>query len=322
MINQAADLGLRDLHISGGEPTLFPHLIELIREGKRRNLRVRINTNGSLITPGFAGRLLAAGLDEVCISIYSDQPDVHNAIRRNKRLWQQATEAVRIFAAARQDYPGFFLGTMTIILKENYRSLDKVLKLHHQLGSQQMGFSYLEGDFSASYLMTEAEIREFRNTVIPRMLRYCDSLDSKIRNQAVNKIRSLYSNAMGPDSDLANGIYWRERDCHIPRTAGLVMANGDVHPCNIVEYVHDPVMGNLHEKPLGDIWQSGAWNDFRRDGHEQCARCPVNRYTPVPLQPDGLDTGVLLALFHSSAFSPFRPLAERAYRTYQRIRTH
>ena len=51
VINQAADLGLEDLHISGGEPTLFPHLVDLIREGKSRGLRVRINTNGSLITP-------------------------------------------------------------------------------------------------------------------------------------------------------------------------------------------------------------------------------------------------------------------------------
>lgn len=320
VLRQAADLGLEDLHISGGEPTLYPELMELIEEGKRLGFRVRINSNGSLITEELAERLVGAGLDEVCISIYSHEPQVHNSIRRSKNLWQKATRAVRIFAAMRQQHPGFFLGTMTIILKENYRSLDKLLELHHRLGSQQMGFSYLEGDFSASYLMSEAEIREFRSRVVPAMLRYCSTLEPDIRNRAGNRVRSLYGKAVGRDSDLAKGVFWHGQRCSIPRTAGLIMANGDVHPCNIVEYTHEPVMGNVRERVLSEIWKSGQWDAFRRDGHQQCAQCPVNRYTAVPLVLDGADTGALVSLFHSAAFTPLRPAAERLLGAYRQLR--
>jgi radical SAM protein with 4Fe4S-binding SPASM domain len=320
VLRQAAELGLEDLHISGGEPTLFPELVELIEEGKRLGLRVRINTNGSLVTKELAERLVGAGLDEVCISIYSHEPQVHNSIRRSKNLWQKATRAVRLFAAVRQEHPGFFLGTMTIILKENYRSLDKLLELHHQLGSQQMGFSYLEGDFSANYLMGEADIREFRSRVVPAMLRYCSTLEPGIRNRAANKISSLYGKAAGRDSDLAKGVFWRRHHCSVPRTAGLIMANGDVHPCNIVEYTHEPVMGNVREHGLSEIWRSGEWDAFRREGHERCVQCPVNRYTAVPLMLDGADTGALVSLFHSTAFTPLRPVAEQIYVAYQRLR--
>lgn len=309
VLQEACGLGLQDLHISGGEPTLYPGLLDLIETGKSLGLRVRLNSNGSMITSRLAGKLLEAGLDEICISLYSHQPEAHNRFCKSRNLWESASEAVRILAGLRKRYPRFFLGTMSIILRENFRSFADLLRYHHSLGSQQMGVSYLEGDFSAEYLLGREEIAEFRDRVVPEMLGYTEHLDARIRSRARNMIRSLFSGRIASPDDFAGGRYWSRGYCDVPKTAGLIMANGDVHPCNIVEYTHGPVMGNLFEDSFRKIWSSKAWNRYRRRLHPRCGQCPVNIYTAIPLEFDP-SAGRPVNLYHSESFAPFRPGAD------------
>jgi len=316
ILEDAAGIGLKNLHISGGEPTLYPELVGLVRAGKRLGLRVRINSNGSMINSELAGNLLRAGLDEICISIYSHEPGIHNGFRKSINLWEKATRAVELLAEMRKDFPGFLLGTMSIILRENYRSFAELVEFHHNLGSQQMGISYLEGDFSGRYLLNSSEISEFRDQVVPRIADYCRGLHPSIRNRAVNVARALYGKEIGDVDDLSHGRYWNRNYCNVPKTAGLIMANGDVHPCNIVEYTHGPVMGNLLKNSFRDIWYSAKWDGYRETLHRKCALCPVNIYTALPLSSE-IKSSMPVTLYHSRVFSPFRPLAGKLMDLYR-----
>lgn len=316
VLEDASKIGLKNLHISGGEPTLYPDLIGLIEVGKQLGLRIRLNSNGSMIRRETAEELLKAGLDEICISIYSHKPEIHNSFCKSIDLWQKATRAVRLLASFREKYPKFLLGTMSIILRENFRSFAELVKFHHELGSQQMGISYLEGDFSGRYLLNKAEILEFKHLVVPRLLEYCRRLDPRIRSRAMNVVRDLYGKSLGDMDALSLGRYWRRGYCDVPKTAGLIMANGDVHPCNIVEYTHKPVMGNLLKNSFQEIWHSDKWDRYRKTLHQRCLYCPVNIYTPLPLD-NSIDSGLLVSLFHSRAFSPFRPAAKMIREFYR-----
>jgi len=309
VLQDARGIGLRDLHISGGEPTLYPGLLDLISTGKSLGLRVRLNSNGSMITRRLAEALLDAGLDEICISLYSHKAEIHNRFCKSRNLWESASEAVRILAELRAQYPRFFLGTMSIILRENFRDFADLLRFHRSLGSQQMGVSYLEGDFTSEYLLTGEEIAEFRSRVLPEMLEYAQDIDPRIRNRSSNMIRRLFSEKITSADDFAEGRYWAEGYCDVPGTAGLIMANGDVHPCNIVEYTHDPVMGNLFRNSFREIWFSRPWKRFRKQLHPKCINCPVNIYTAIPLEPDP-GSGRLVSIYHSEALNLFRPGAE------------
>lgn len=323
ILHEASTLGLKNLHISGGEPTLYKNLVVLIESGKKLGLHVRMNTNGSTITKESAEQMLEAGLDEICISLYSHQPKIHNLFCKSDNLWQKAVRAIQIFSDLRSGYPDFFLGTMSIILKENYRSLDKVVKFHHQLGSQQIGLSYLEGDFLKKYLLNKGEILEFRSIIVPKLLKYAQGLDYRIRKRAINMIQGLYGSSAGYIDDLSRGIYWKKKYCNIPKTAGLIMANGDVHPCNIVEYTHEPIMGNLLESSLRRIWHSEKWNKYRINLNQKCEACPVNVYVPLPLMFTS-ETSRWETLYHSKIFDPFRSTVKNLLMMYegrkQRIR--
>jgi len=276
VLRDAKSLGCRELTISGGEPTLYKQLPALIQEGSRLGFLVKLNSNGSNLNPGYAEELIKAGLNAVRVSIYSHVPEIHNTIRRSKNLWAKACETVRTFAKLRKKYPEFLVKTQSVILKENFLSLDKLVRLHYELGSVHLLFSYIEGDFEKKYLLTEEEILLFRNQVLPKMLEFCSTLNPTLRRRARRDLGRIYHPDHGSVADFSEGIYWTRGSCKFPKKQALILATGDVHPCNIVEYTHEPVMGNLFEQRLPQIWQSEKWDDFRRDLHSECPRCPMN----------------------------------------------
>ncbi len=285
----ASKLGVKRLDISGGEPTLYKRLTDLIRAGKQYGWFVNVNTNGSLINEEYAQRLLAAGLDSVSISIYSADPEVHDEMRCHPGLWQKATRAVRIFSQLREDYPNFSPLTQTLLCRENFRDLRDLIELHYSLGSDRVAFTYLEGDFEGKYLLNEAEIAEFRRGVMPDVRAFCATLDPAVRGEAVRVVESVYSETINSTANFAKGLYRPPElglpPCQRPKNFTILLANGDVHPCNMVEYSHEPIMGNLFEKSLPEIWHSEKWNRFRETLFDYCRLCPINLYMAIPLRP-------------------------------------
>ncbi|MEW6042310.1 MAG: radical SAM protein [Elusimicrobiota bacterium] len=64
-----------------GEPLLYPHLFEVIREAKKIIPQVRITTNGVLLTEENILKLKNAGLTQLNVSIDSPDPDIFFKIR-------------------------------------------------------------------------------------------------------------------------------------------------------------------------------------------------------------------------------------------------
>ena len=289
ILAEARDLGVERFDISGGEPTLYPHLVDLIEIGRAYGWYIGLNTNGSLIDRAYAERLLRAGVNRVGVSLYSPEPDVHDSMRRSRGLWHTATEAIRVLRSLEPQFPDFKVVTQTLLCRENHRSLPELLELHHSLGSHLLALTYLEGDFERQYLLTEDEIQDFKQHVLPRAVAFCDKLDGAVRENARRTLESLFSEDKLALPEWARGEYQPVRTnappCRRPQEFTILLANGDVHPCNMIEYTHEPVMGNLFEQSLGDIWSGDQWNRFRKELFDRCALCPINLYMGVPLSP-------------------------------------
>ena len=309
IFEDAAKLGVERLDISGGEPTLYKKLIDLIKAGKQYGWYVNVNTNGSLINEEYAERLVTSGLDAVSISIYSADPQIHDRMRNSDGLWQKATRAVRIFSRLNKKYPHFLIATQCLICRENYRSLADLIKLDYELGSDRVALTYLEGDFGKKYLLDENEIHYFRQAVVPEIKAFCETLDPTVSKDAIRVAESLYSEQINSVSNFAKGLY-RPREsnlspCQRPTNFTKLLANGDVHPCNMVEYSHEPVMGNLFERNLPEIWYSEKWNQFRESLFDYCRWCPINLYTTIPLKPKEKKRFVFSSPQNQEAKRPF-----------------
>jgi pyrroloquinoline quinone biosynthesis protein E len=121
LIDEAARLGLRDLHFLGGEPTLRLDLEAMVEHAAAHGLSTRVITNGLLLDGARIRRFIGAGLQELMVSI-DGLPPAHNALRRSgPGGWPRAMQCVDDAVAA---------GIRTRVAMTAYRdNLDDVLPL-------------------------------------------------------------------------------------------------------------------------------------------------------------------------------------------------
>lgn len=287
LFREVNELGLNKLTLSGGEPTLYKDLIGLIKEGKKYDWEIGLSTNGSLIDKEFANRLHGAGLNSVSLSIYSATPECHDRIRGHTGLWQKALNAAACFVKIRERVdPSFRACMQTIICKENYRQFSELIRLAYSLKFCSITFSYLEGDYKErKYLLDEKQITEFRNEIIPEVVDIINKSTAErlTRKMAISAVKSIYPSGNISINGYASGIYRSSGPCEVPSFSSMILANGDVFPCNMVEYTHYPVVGNLCRKPFTEIWEGDEWAIFRKKGFDLCRYCPVPEQVVIPI---------------------------------------
>jgi hypothetical protein len=88
----------------------------------------------------------------------------------------------------------------------------------------------------------------------------------------------------------------------------MVLADGSVLPCNMVEYSGGPVLGNVRQAALADILRSDAWRRFARDGYESCAQCPSHLHFHLPIS---VGLGSLLGLVRRNPAEEQKSVAVR-----------
>jgi len=95
VIRIAMSLGINKLRITGGEPTLYPHLDELLQEiGKMGMKDIALTTNGSQIRTQWAERWREYGLNRVTVSLDTLQPQRKDAITRSQTSIVSVIEAI------------------------------------------------------------------------------------------------------------------------------------------------------------------------------------------------------------------------------------
>ena len=159
IIGDACDLGLKSIFISGGEPTLYTDLVELVSICKRYNLRIGLNSNGTLFTDGFCESLSTAGLDSCTISIYSHDPEKHNEIRGMTDAYQRASNSLTKLASY-----GIKTNLQTILTRDNMLDFDKYLEFAATLDINTLFISYLEGGLGANHPSVE-DITQFKQNI-------------------------------------------------------------------------------------------------------------------------------------------------------------
>nr|MBA2247321.1 radical SAM protein [Chloroflexia bacterium] len=87
VVGLCAELGFTKLRLTGGEPTIRPHLVDLVREMKAfPGIEELSMTTNALLLSRMAGDLKRAGLDRVNISIDTLDPVRFKAMTRGGRF--------------------------------------------------------------------------------------------------------------------------------------------------------------------------------------------------------------------------------------------
>ncbi|GIX42640.1 MAG: radical SAM protein [Leptospiraceae bacterium] len=87
-INESIELGVTNIILVGGEPLLYPHLIDLIKNTNKEKSIITMFTNGEFLTNTMCYQLKQAGLKGIFVSLDSYKQEEHDNLRKRKIFYK------------------------------------------------------------------------------------------------------------------------------------------------------------------------------------------------------------------------------------------
>jgi PqqA peptide cyclase len=139
VIDQAAEIGILQLHLTGGEPMVRRDLAQIIAHAARRGLYTNLITSGVLLSEAAMAELLDAGIDHIQLSF---QEASHEAADRFGGY--RGGHAKKLEAAARIRASGLSLTTNFVLHRQNIAHLADMLALGEALESDRIEIAHTQ----------------------------------------------------------------------------------------------------------------------------------------------------------------------------------
>lgn len=122
---EALEIGADSVLFSGGEPTIRPDLLELVRFTRKQGLGFGFITNGRMLSyQPLTAKLLGLGMDYVYMSLHGPEA-VHDSITRAPGSFAQASAALALLSRV----GGLELTCNTVVTCENMDCLEQVVDM-------------------------------------------------------------------------------------------------------------------------------------------------------------------------------------------------
>lgn len=131
-IRSLPETGRPILVFSGGEPLMRPDLFELAEEARRVEIPTALATNGTIMTPELAARIVDVGIKRVSISFDGPDAPTHDQFRGAGAF----DKSIYGFKQLRK--AGMSMQINTTVAKHNYKKLDETYKLAMDLGADAL----------------------------------------------------------------------------------------------------------------------------------------------------------------------------------------
>ena len=253
VILQAKELGARKIIILGGEPSIYPHLVEMLRYLGSLGLEIEMFTNGTGVTEELAG-VLAEEKVRVVVKMNSRDAAVQDRLAGKNGAFViigQALEHLR-----RAGYPSkkLFLAASTVICRQNIKELPD---LWQWLRSQN--------------------IEPYFEILTPQ----ANALENTWLNVEAAELRELFVQLSTVDRECF-GRVWEPQPplvgnrCMRHQVSCVVTANGDVMPCVGVTIPLD----NIRNQPLAAILKNSEvvrnLKNYREMIKGPCGSCEMS----------------------------------------------
>jgi pyrroloquinoline quinone biosynthesis protein E len=132
VLAEAKELGVLQLHLSGGEPLQRRDLAEIVGCATGLGLYTNLITSGLSLSPRRAEQLRAAGLDHVQISIQADEPSLADNIA-GMQSFERKIAAARLVKKL-----GWPLTVNVVLHRHNIDRVDRILGMAADLGADRI----------------------------------------------------------------------------------------------------------------------------------------------------------------------------------------
>ncbi len=132
VLRKHATRGVTNVHFTGGEPTIHPRFVDILRLARKLRLRTSIGTIGTMIAREDFAREAIPHLDEALFSLHGPDADTHDALTRRAGSFDTVVAAI---ANARAVDPAFGVYINTVATKDNVDRLPDTVALAAELGA-------------------------------------------------------------------------------------------------------------------------------------------------------------------------------------------
>ncbi len=226
LITQARELGARKMIVLGGEPMLYPHIMEMIKFIRGLDMDVELFSNGTNITREMARELYAAGV-RVVLKMNTFDEKVQDTLSGRKGAYTQIHEAFKNLKEAGYPSADRFMGISTVVCQQNIEELPKM-------------WEWLRDQNIAPYF----EMITPQGGAKEHNMLDVDSRQVEELFKRISKIdRNKYGHHWDPKPPLIGG------ECLRHQFSCAVNSEGDVQPCVGVTI---PI-GNVRKQKLREI---------------------------------------------------------------------
>lgn len=249
-----------------GEPLLNADLPRFISHIKERDAEVLFNTNGILLDQKRGDALVAAGLDELRVSIDAVTSELYARLRGVDAL-NRVTHNLKAFVDRHGGRQQPLLSLWFVGMQENLHQLPDFVRLGAEIGISEV---YLQ---RLVYLGNNELIGE-GTTMEPEQSLY-NILEQKQENlifECENLAEELdivfrASGATTPLESLSLGNQYPWQGCLRPWNLMYITANGTALPCCISPFAaadySSILLGNVLEQPLMEVWNGPRYQELR-----------------------------------------------------------
>ncbi len=142
LLDQARDMGVKEVLLLGGEPLLYDDIFEIIEYSIKQGLEPTLITNASLITEKIAEKLVKSGLPSVRASLDGAIQSTHDDVRGIKKGFDRTVNGikniVKIKKKLKSDSP--HVGITFTIMDRNAKEIIPITKLAIELGLDGLNF--------------------------------------------------------------------------------------------------------------------------------------------------------------------------------------
>jgi PqqA peptide cyclase len=258
VLDEAAALGVLQVHFSGGEPMARRDLEALVAHAARAGLYTNLITSGVLLDDRRATALAAAGLDHVQISFQDVDDAEGDRIAGYKDAQRSKREAARRVRDA-----GLPLTVNAVVHRQNLARLAEMIELAVELDAARIEVAHVQ--YYGWALLNRAALLPTR-AQLDAATAVVDEARERLRGRLVIDYVVPDYHAALPKACMGG---WGRRFLN-------VTPSGHVLPCHAAETLPGFDFPSVRQSSLAAIWQhSDAFNRFRGTEwmQEPCRSC-------------------------------------------------
>ena len=280
IVDQVPDLARAVLH-GVGEPMLVKDLARMVAYLKERGVYVLFNTNGTVLNARNGSALIAAGLDELRVSLDASNAKSFREIR-GKNYFDRILRNVRAFRdlQEREGHDKPRVSAWLTGLKETVEELPAFVKVAAEIGVKEVYLQrlvFFDRDAIGKARPDQA-LFEHLTRQEAHYLKEAEALATSL-----GMTFSASGAASEPGMSLkkaGDNSHWSL--CRRPWTLMYFTANGRALPCCIAPFsqrgYEHYTLGDATQQTLREIWNGPAYQAFRAALHSDappsaCANC-------------------------------------------------